>query len=412
MHKCDTLKGRIVEGDTTMLNDILQSIGILLVYFLINPLLYIGLFAVYLFSGNRVKQERLSFHTRVYGRMADITIPFLSAVLLGVCVSIVTIALGLTITLPFVAVLAIIYIIFALTTQLRWISPTFVLGAVLLLYGFEPVLSTVETLMPLYNILAQIPIFVPAAILAIMALAEGFLIRMNGHVYTSPLLERSKRGKWVGIHIAKRLWMVPIILFIPEGIIPAFSFWPVLTVADIGLQPVLVPFLIGFQQRVRGTLPHIQIRTMGLRVIGLGIVFALLAAGSYFVPFLAVLLGGLAIVSRELLSYYAKKLDDKLPAFFSSQTKGCVVLGVLPGSPAEKMNIVVGETIVRINGQEVFDQTSFYEALQINSAFAKVDVLNHEGEVRFAKGALYDGEHHQLGVLLVKDDADLQDSIV
>ncbi|MDT8858750.1 PDZ domain-containing protein [Alkalihalobacillus sp. MEB130] len=395
-----------------MLVDILHSIGVLLFYFLINPLLYIGLFVVYLFSGTRVKQERLSFHTRVYGRMADITIPFASAVLLGVYVSIVTIVLGVTIALPFIAIMAIIYIILALTTHVRFISPIYVLGIVLLLYGAEPFLANGTFLTPLYNVLGSIPIIVPAALLAIMAIAEGFLIRINGSTYTSPKLERSKRGKWVGMHHAKRLWMVPIVLFIPEGIIPAFSFWPVFTIADYGLQPVLVPFLIGFQQRVRGTLPALPIKRTGMRVIVLGLLFALFAAGSYYMPVLAVILGGLAIVSRELVFHFAKKRDNNMPIFFTSQSKGCVILGVLPGSPAEKMNLAVGETIVKINGQEVHNETSFYEALQKNSAFCKVDVLNHEGEVRFAQGALYDGEHHQLGVLLVKDDVNLQDSIV
>ncbi|GAE27131.1 cell division topological determinant MinJ [Halalkalibacter wakoensis JCM 9140] len=412
MHKCDTLKGRIVEGDTSMLDDILRSIGIFLGYFLINPLLYIGLFAVYLFSGVRVKQERVSFHTRVYARIADITIPFASAILLGVYVSVLTITLGATITLPFVAVLAIIYILFAITAQVRLISPVYVLGATLLLYGLEPLLAGQALFTTLYNILGQIPIIVPALLLAIMMIAEGVLIRMNGSKYTSPRLARSKRGKWVGMHFAKRLWMVPIVLFIPEGVIPSLSFWPVFTIADMGLQPILVPFLIGFQQKVRGTLPETPIRSMGLRIVGLGILFALIAVGSYYVPVLAVVLGGLAIIAREWLYQSDKKRDAALPAYFSNQAKGCVVLGILPGSPVEKMNIAVGETIVKVNGKEVNNETSFYEALQLNSAFCKLDVLNHEGEVRFAQGALYDGEHHQLGVLLVKEDTNLQDSII
>jgi hypothetical protein len=377
-----------------------------------NPLLYIGLYAVYLFSGKRVKEERNAFHTRVYGRMADLTIPFLSASLMGVCVSVVTIALGLTITLPFVAVLAVVYILFALTFQIRWMTPTFVLGFVLLLYGLEPLLRSWEVVVPLYHVLEQIPLVVVASLLVLLMLVEGILIRINGAIYTSPTLERSKRGKWIGIHTAKRLWMVPVVLFIPEGLIPTFSFWPVLTVADAHLQPVLVPFLIGFQQRVRATLPSTPIQKTGLRVICLSCLFALLAAASYFIPLLAVVLGILAIVSREALTVITKNREVKRQAFFTTRTKGCIVLGVLPGSPAEKMNIAVGETIVKVNGQEVSGETSFYEALQINSAFCKIDVLNHEGEVRFAQGALYDGEHYQLGVLLVKDEMNLQDSIV
>ncbi len=98
--------------------------------------------------------------------------------------------------------------------------------------------------------------------------------------------------------------------------------------------------------------------------------------------------------------------------YFSAQTEGCTVLGVLPNSPAEKMDIKIGETIVKVNGVKVNDETGFYHALQMNSAFCKLDVLNSDGEVRFAQGALYDGNHHQLGVLLVKTDVELQNSVV
>ena len=259
---------------------------------------------------------------------------------------------------------------------------------------------------------ANIPLHYVAGVLAILVVAEGFLIRQNGFVHTSPRVERSKRGKWVGFHSVKRLWIVPVCLFIPEGIVPAFSFWPVFSLGEASFQPLIVPFLIGFQQNVRSTLPRMPIQMMGLRVIALGLFFAVLAVGSYYYPLIAVLLGAIAIVTRELLWLMAKKRDESKPAFFAAQSSGCVVLGVIPGSSAEKMNIKIGETIVKVNRETVEDEGSFYKALQKNSAFCKLDVLDDAGELRFAKGALYDGEHHQLGVLLVKKDIDLQNSII
>ncbi len=401
----------MVKGVPTM-TDIFISIGLFFAYFFANPLLYVGFIVIYLLSRQRVKQERESFHTRVYGQVSDWTIPFVPALLTGLGLSIITAGLGMVLTIEFIAIFSIVTLLAALTFQIRWLAPSFVFGALLLFYGSEPLLGNVEFLASIYESLSVIPVFVIAGLLALFVLAEGILIRTNGASYTSPKLVRSKRGKWVGLHETKRLWIVPVIFFVPEGIIPSASFWPVFTIGDGGWQPILLPFLIGFHQQVRAILPAIPIRTMGLRVITLSVLFACLAVGSYYVPYVAIILGGLAILSRELLWLLAKMRDERQPSFFSTQPKGCVVLGILPGSPAEKMNIAIGETIVKVNGQAVDGNESFYEALQLNSAFCKLDVLNHDGEIRFAQGALYDGEHYQLGVLLVKKDVELQDSII
>ncbi|ARK32062.1 PDZ domain-containing protein [Halalkalibacter krulwichiae] len=394
-----------------MITDILHMISVFILYFLANPVLYIGIAILYLMANYRVKKERMAFHTRVYRRMADFTIPFLPALLAGIYVSVVTIALGIVVSWEWLAIVAAFYLVLAVTTQLRWVTPVYALGLLLLLYGLEPLLGRIDFLKPIYEILTQVPLVAVASLLIVLMIVEGFLIRINGAVYTSPRLEKSKRGKWIGLHVAKRLWIIPVILFIPEGVIPAISYWPAIHIGDVALQPVLVPFLIGFQQVVRGSIPTHPIKAIGNRVLGLGFLFSLFAIGSYFVPVLAVVLGVLAIVGRELLTYQTKALEEKRSAIFATKSKGCIVLGVLPGSPAEKMKISVGETIAKVNGQAVNSETSFYDALQLNSAFCKLEVLNHDGEVRFAQGALYDGEHHQVGILLVKDDLVLQDSI-
>ena len=394
-----------------MVMDLFQMIAIFFLYFLANPIFYLWLILLYFLSKKRVKEERISFHTRVFRRLADYTIPFLPGLLTGVFLSIVTIGLGLIISWEWITVIVVLYVFFALTLQVQWLTPTYVLGFLLLFYGLEPLLGSMEYVAPIYAELGNIPLVIVATILVLFMIAEGFLIRYHGATYSSPRLERSKRGKWVGLHVAKRIWLVPVVFFIPEGMIPTITHWPVFSVGDVTLQPVFIPFLIGFTQRVRGSIPRMPIQAMGSRVIGLGLLLSLFAIGSYYIPVLAVVLGGLAIVFRELLSYQAKIHEGKQPIFFSTQTKGCIILGVLPNSPAAKMNLEIGETIVKVNGQEVNTETGFYEALQINSAFCKLEVLNHDGEIRFAQGALYDGEHHQLGVLLVKGDVVLQDSI-
>ncbi|NEU30202.1 PDZ domain-containing protein [bacterium LRH843] len=396
-----------------MMIDIFKSIGLFFVTILANPLWYVGLIVIYFLSSQRVKQEREAFHTRVYSRLSDWTIPIIPAVIAGLSLSLITAGLGIVLSKEFIALLVAMSVLTVLTFHVRWMTPAYVLGFMLLLYGSEPFFKNSKIMDTLiYQPLSTVPMFVVAGLLALFVVVEGFLILKNGSRYTSPKLERSKRGKWIGSHETKRLWIVPVLFFIPEGLIPSSSFWPIFSLGDGGWQPILLPFFIGFNQQVRAVLPAGPIRLIGLRVLCLGIFFVILAAASFYVPFLAIVLGGLAIVSRELLSFAAKTKDGQHQAYFMSQRKGCIVLGVLPGSPAEKMKLAIGETIVKVNGQAVNGEESLYKALQLNSAFCKLDVINTDGEIRFVQGALYDGEHHQLGVLLVKDDIELQDSII
>ena len=81
-----------------------------------------------------------------------------------------------------------------------------------------------------------------------------------------------------------------------------------------------------------------------------------------------------------------------------------MILGILPSSPAEKLNLQVGEMIMKVNGFSVKTVTEFYQGLQKNRAFCKLEVIDLNGEIRFEQRALYEGEHHELGILFVQDE--------
>ncbi|MCM2675679.1 PDZ domain-containing protein [Alkalicoccobacillus plakortidis] len=376
--------------------EIFQTIMLALGSFFANPLLYVGLLAIYITASKRVRHERSFFHTRVYRRMADFFVPVWPAILIGLCVSLVFVLVGLVISLPVIIIMTAITIILALTLQLRWLTASYAIGLTIIALAFLPVVEDQPFILDYIGVI-NTELIVPtlALLLSLLVMAEAVLIFRNGSVYTSPRLVRASRGKWIGYHLSERLWIVPILLFIPEGIIPTFEFWPVIPFAGLDLQPLLLPFLIGFKQKVASTIPKASIQPVGKQVMYLGLILLLLSIGSLYVSWLAFVVAGFAIVGREFLWLQANNRDKKATRFFAERADGCTVLGVLPGSLAEKMNIKIGETIVKVNGQKVQDETSFYEALQSNSAFCKLDVLDYDQEVRFEQGALYDSEHHQ-----------------
>ncbi|TSB48322.1 PDZ domain-containing protein [Alkalicoccobacillus porphyridii] len=392
--------------------DILNSILLAFGSFFAHPLLYVGLLTLYIMATRRVKKERSFFHTRVYSRMADVVVPFWSSLVAGIILSVLFILIGLVISWPVLLVIAVTYILLFLTLQLRWLSPSYTLGLTIIIITLLPFMREFEWVAPYYSAV-HIETVLPGLVVLMGALilTEGLLINRNGAVYTSPRLERATRGRWVGFHLAERLWIVPVVLLIPGGLIPALDFWPVIPFFGMDFQPLLLPFLIGFKQKLTSTLPMTVLPKVGRDVVILGLILLAVAVGTMYVSWLALVAAILAILGREFLWQRTTYLQAKGSAIFAEKTDGCTILGVLPGSLAEKMNLEIGETIVKVNGQHVSDETSFYEALQQNSAFCKLDVLDYDQEVRFEQGALYDSEHHQLGVLLVKTDKTLSNSV-
>jgi S1-C subfamily serine protease len=174
---------------------------------------------------------------------------------------------------------------------------------------------------------------------------------------------------------------------------------------------IFVPFAIGFHQQVKGMLPKIAIQLHGRRVIVLGVFITVLSALGYWFPLSSIVTAALAVLGRELIALLTGMKDDNLPFYFSKKNQGLMIIGVIPESPASKMGLQVGEIVSKANGVLVRDEKVFYEALQKNRAHCKLEVLDTNGEIRFVQRALYEGDHHELGILFVQDERKYDEKI-
>ncbi|WP_162878450.1 PDZ domain-containing protein, partial [Klebsiella pneumoniae] len=84
---------------------------------------------------------------------------------------------------------------------------------------------------------------------------------------------------------------------------------------------------------------------------------------------LAIIAVGIAMVGREFITIRQRMNDASAAFYFSKRDHGLMILGILPQSPAEKMNLKVGEIIMKVNGYSVHTVDEFYQALQKNRAF-------------------------------------------
>lgn len=371
----------------------------------LHPLFY-GLFGMAVFLGYlRVKRERKVFHTRLHDGFYELRSLLPMGIVIGLVLSIITIGSGVVMPFGTIALIGVITILLSLTFSLRWLSPSYVIGFSMFGIIFLSTLSSESSfLQGLIEDFKNTSLTAVVVLLALLVISEGLLVLKNGTKGTSPHIEQSKRGLPVGSHLTRRLWMVPVFLILPGEVLQTqFQWWPLFSINDGQYALTLVPFAIGFQNKTLGMLPSDGIRFIGKRIIAHGIVIAALAVGSIWYPLLAIVGASLALIGRELISIHHRLTDDSMPFFFSRKDHGLMILGIIPKTPAEKMGLQVGEIVTKVNSIPVKSEGGFYEALQKNRAYCKLEIVDTNGEVRFVQRALYDGEHHELGILFVFD---------
>jgi hypothetical protein len=373
----------------------------------LHPLFY-GLFGMAVFLGYlRVKRERKVFHTRLNDGFYELRSLLPIGIIIGLVLSIITIGVGVVLPFGTIALMGVITILLSVTFSLRWLSPAYIIGFSMFGVIF---LSTVNIqsgglLQGLIEDFKNTPLTAIVVLLALLVISEGLLVLKNATKGTSPHIELSKRGLPVGSHLTKRLWMIPMFLVFPGEVLQTqFQWWPFFSINDGQYALAVVPFAIGFQNKTLGMLPSEGIRFIGKRIIALGLVIAALAVGSVWYPILAIVGASLALIGRELISIHHRFTDDSMPFFFSRKDHGLMILGIIPQSPAEKMGLQVGEIVTKVNSIPIKSEGGFYEALQKNRAYCKLEIVDTNGEVRFVQRALYDGEHHELGILFVYDN--------
>ena len=372
----------------------------------LHPMFYYVFILAALLGIARVKRERHDFHVRAENAYYEVQQVLPLGLILGLILSIVMIVIGIVIPIEMIIFVALFTFILSLTTKMRWLAPVYTVGlaffATLFFLSKEWAFPLVESGTPDWNINLLPPM---AVLLGLIVIAEGIFISKNGIKGTSPKIIISKRGLRVGIHEVSRVWMLPVFLLIPGDAISApFSWWPVFSIGSETYSILVVPFAIGFYQQIYSALPAVVLKQFGKKVINLGIILTVLSVVGYWVPLASIVVVALAMIARELLSMRLRLKEENSPLYFSRKQKGVMILGVIPDTPAEKMGLGIGEVITKANGIHVNSEDSFYDALEINRAHCKLEVVDVNDQIRFVQRALYEGDPYKLGILFVLDE--------
>lgn len=381
---------------------------------LLHPVFYYSFIIAAVLGVSRVRRERKNFTVRAQDAYFELRQLVPLGLLVGLVISIIVIAAGIAIPFAAIVLVATATLLLSLLTKVRLLTPAYTIGAAFFALIF---LSGKEIDFPLagdlFSTLDEKIYPSMAILLALLTIGEGFLILRNGKKGTSPKLKKSKRGQTVGVHEVKRLWVVPAFMLVPGSVLTLpFEWWPVFALGDNTYSLILVPFAIGMHQQIQGMLPKEAVQQLGSRVVGLGILITLVAAVGYWYPIASVAAVSLAIIGREALTLTQRMQEESRPFYFSKKNHGVMILGILPESPADKMALGVGELVTKVNGTNVHDEQSFYEVLSRNRAHCKLEVLDTNGQIRFVQRALYEGDHHELGILFVQDEKKWDSEVV
>ena len=384
---------------------------IALVLFFVQPVFIIGLVFTIWTSYRRINHERSNHRVAIYSTLYEIKNYLLLGLLFGIVGSILLTIIGIPVTMDWIIVYQIIAIV-SLIFGYRFIHPLFTFSiSSLLLIGVSLMLDSSDfSFMPRtwYHPLSQtefngIPLFMNVFIILIFLLGTSiFTIKRTSDRHLSARFLKTKRGKKIAKYPIKPFWVLPLLLIVPgESFHAFFSWWPVFSIGNEQYSFFWLPVLIGFQFTVQSQIPKEAVSKIAKDLIILLGSALIIAISSFWVPyapiagFVVLIIGGLIILYRH------RKREKHWSFIFGPAENGIKIIGIRPDTPAEKMNLMVGDTIIECNNLTIETETDFYQALSKNSVYCHLKVKGVDGELRLTETAIYVDSPHEIGVVIL-----------
>ncbi|MBT2291576.1 PDZ domain-containing protein [Paenibacillus albidus] len=386
-----------------MLLEWLGSWGNALLHLLLRPYYYIAIVFIMLYYRRQVALERKLIHVKLHSWGQETWRTVWSGLVMGLGVSLVAVLLGISLTGTMVTCIWIVSLLLMLF-RVRYLCFAYsvgVLGIIQFVMSFFPDSFGNGFVQNIAGAVRDMDIPALLVLAGLLHLAEALLARWQGPALATPLFLAGKRGKVVGGYQLQAFWPLPLFLLVPAGAGAAELPWQPLLGGGMGL--VSLPVIIGFSEMTQGLLPGRKAaRTSGRLLIYSIVLMGLSLLAAWWSP-LTLLAALAAILLHEGLSWYSALEERSISPIFVHPQRGRKVLAVLPGSPAQELGILPGEILLKVNGVLLTEVEQLHEALRMNPAFCKLEVQNREGESKYLQRAIYDGDHHQLGIILVPE---------
>ncbi|MCL6508590.1 MAG: hypothetical protein K6T59_16380, partial [Bryobacteraceae bacterium] len=199
--------------------ELLQRLMLAVVQLAWNPFYYAGIALVVLQYRRQIKLERKLFSTRLHSLVGETWRAVLWGGLGGIGVSVVMALLGSAIgpeTMWMLWGAAIVLMLF----RIRFLCLAYSVGAVGMIAAIAalvPESVQPDALVPLLQALRQVDVPTLLALVGVLHVLEGLLIRTQGTRMASPMFFEGKRGKIIGGFQLQGFWPIPLLLIVPWG---------------------------------------------------------------------------------------------------------------------------------------------------------------------------------------------------
>ncbi|MDB5053229.1 MAG: Trypsin-like serine protease [Bacilli bacterium] len=392
--------------------ELLNQLFTAVVQLLLQPFYYVGIALIVLQYRRQIILERKLFHTRLHSIIHESWRMLLWGWAGGITASLLMAFIGASLSMESIYMLWVVSLLLMLF-RVRFLCLAYsvgILGILHTLITWFPTLREQTAVHWLIDPLDRIQMPSLLAVVGILHFVEAILIRLQGQRLASPIVMEGKRGKLVGGYQLQGFWSIPLFLLMPTagGTLhlpwtPLFAIGEHTIASGGGWGFIALPAVIGFTELTRTRLPADKIRRSSSLLLLYACVIILSAFVSYYWSPLIGAASLLTILLHETLVLQSKHAESGLSQLFVHDERGMKVLAVLPNSGAAELGLLPGEIIHKVNNVPVLTKQELHQAMELNSAFCRLEVINLAGHSKFVSKAIYAGDHHQLGIIFSPD---------
>lgn len=383
--------------------------------FFLQPVFIVGLFYANYNRNQRVKYSRKNFRVNFNRTNFELKDYLIKGLLPGMIISVFSIVLGIPLTIKWYLIYQMIAILFLLFGGSRFIHPLFTFSAtsiVMYILNRLHLELNIDWVQRLTNDNLFIINFEPNALSSLLInsllftslilLITAFAMNNYNTNKVFPILGSSKRGKKVAQYPNKFLWLLPMVIVVPGKVIEPFAaWWPMLNIGGERFALLILPVLIGLHYTVSTQLLSEATERIQKEIFGLSVIGFLGFGLSYFYSPASVWVTGLIFILGLVVLYRHRKRENLWSFQYGPADTGLRIIAVRPDSPAERLNLSIGDIIMNMNDEEMNTREEFDEMLAYNRSYIKMRIQRKDGEIVIAETPLYDDDYNNLGLLIL-----------
>lgn len=393
---------------------VLQNTLLAIVLFIFQPTFLLGTALVFISKSRRFKYARTQLRTTIYKDHFELKRFFLWGIIPGIIISLVSFLAGLPVSIDWIISYQLVTIVL-FGFGYRFIHPVFTfslsaLAAVLI----GQVISVDERISSILNqwnspfvqgeslsYQGLQPILALTILILLSTILTLHISKLNQF---TPRFLKTKRGKLVARYRMTPLWLIPLVVVVPgDTFTRVFDWWPVFTIGSQSYSFLIIPVLVGFRYTVQAQMPT-QAKNALLKDFLMLAVVAVAVFGLTFWQVEIAAAGLLILLIGGIIVLYRHRLRERKWSFrFGPAEEGLRVVAVRPDSPAEKMDIEIGDVILESNQRKLETAEDFTESFYSTRSYCKLKVKRIDGELVITETALYENDPHDLGLVLLEE---------